>query len=188
MERLGDEALLAAVALGDDTAATVFVRRFQRRVFGLALTITGDPPTAEDVAQQTFERVWRHAGTYDARRGGVTTWVLTIARNLAIDTLRVRRATPIDHDLLAELLGAGGPAGAGADLAEGAAVADQVGRAREALRSLPVEQQRAVVLATVMGRTSTEIADAEGVPIPTVKFRIQSGLRKLRAAMAERDT
>lgn len=179
-DRLGDEALLAAVGLGEAQAATVFVRRFQRRVYGLALVITSDPTAAEDVAQRAFERAWRHAGAYDARRASVTTWLMTITRHLAIDALRLRRPellAPLD---VAELL----PPAESADPAEAAVASAEVARLRDALRQLPVEQQRAVVLATIGGRSSTEIAALEGIPIPTAKHRFQSGLRKLRALLA----
>jgi RNA polymerase sigma-70 factor (ECF subfamily) len=53
-----DEALLAGLAAGDREAAATFVRRFQRRVYGLALTVVGDPGTAEEVAQEAFVRAW----------------------------------------------------------------------------------------------------------------------------------
>ncbi len=66
-----DEALLAGFATGEPTATAVFVRRFQRRLYGLALTIVVDEGEAENVAQEAFVRAWRHAGAYDARRGSV---------------------------------------------------------------------------------------------------------------------
>ena len=88
-----DDALLAGFAVGDSDAAAAFIRRHQRRVFGLALAVVGDPVLAEDVAQEAFARAWRHAGAYDPRRGSVPTWLLTITRNLAIDAARLRRAT-----------------------------------------------------------------------------------------------
>jgi RNA polymerase sigma-70 factor (ECF subfamily) len=179
VERLGDEALLAAVGLGDGAAATAFVRRFQRKVYGLALTITGDAMLADDVAQQAFVRAWRHAGAYDARRGRVSTWLLTITRNLAIDELRLRRAAPMDPAVVAELL----PPALASDPAEAAARSDQLARLRGALAALPEAQRRAVLLATIASRTSAEIAEIESVPVPTAKFRVQSGLRKLRAAV-----
>jgi Sigma-70 region 2 len=67
-------------------------------VFGLALTIVRSTAVAEEVAQEAFLRVWRNAGAYDARRGQVATWVLTITRNLAIDALRLRgrQEQPVD--------------------------------------------------------------------------------------------
>ena len=84
---LSDEALVAGFAAGDTDAATAFVRRYQARVFGLAVTMVGDPTVAEEIAQEAFTRAWRRADSYDARRGRVVTWLLAITRNLAIDHL-----------------------------------------------------------------------------------------------------
>lgn len=183
LDRLSDEALLAAFGLGDADASAAFVRRFQRRVYGLAVTITQDAATAEDVAQRAFERAWRHASAYDGRRASVTTWLLTITRNLAIDDRRVRRPQPIDPGMLHDLLPP-----RDVDPAAEAVHSDQRTQLQAALAALPVEQQRAVVLATIGSRTSTEIADIERIPIPTAKHRIQSGLRKLsRSVRRESD-
>ena len=179
LDRLSDEALLAAVALGEGNAVVVFVRRFQRRVYGLAITIVGDRALAEDVAQQVFERAWRHGGTYDGRRAAVSTWLLTITRNLAIDTIRVRRAVPVDPWTAAELL-----APSMQDPADDAVQSEDVRRVRRALALLPEEQRRAVVLATIGGRTSTEIGLIEGVPTATAKTRLRTGLRRLRDSVA----
>ena len=181
LDRLSDEALLAAVGLEERDAAVVFVRRFQRRVFGLAVTVTGDAALADDIAQITFERAWRHAATYDARRASVTTWLLTITRNLAIDAMRVRHSVPFDPDLLSELL----PPSSSADPQQAAEDADQLGRLGVELAELPVEQRRAVLLATLAGRTASEIAAIDGIPLGTAKTRIRTGLRRLRAAVAE---
>ena len=95
---LSDEGLLAGMAVGEQAAAVAFVRRYQRRVFGLAYSMTGDAGVAEDVAQEAMIRVWKHAPVFDPRRGSVASWVLTITRNLTIDALRLRRAVPTDPD------------------------------------------------------------------------------------------
>src|ERR1700722_1502782 len=95
---ISDETLLSGMAVGDDRAGLVFVRRYQRRLFGLAKGIVGDDSLAEEVAQEAFLRVFRHAVMFDARRGSVSTWTLTITRNLAIDALRVQRGTPTDPE------------------------------------------------------------------------------------------
>ena len=68
-DRLPDETLLAGLGAGDADLAIAFVRRFQRVVYGVALTITRDPVTAEDVAQQAFEQAWRHAPRCMTRGG-----------------------------------------------------------------------------------------------------------------------
>jgi RNA polymerase sigma-70 factor (ECF subfamily) len=178
---VADDALLAGLGAGDPDAAAAFVRRFQGRVFGLALTLVGDRAVADDVAQEAFVRAWKHAGAYDARRGTVSTWLLTITRNLAIDALRAMRSTPTDPDVLAALLPAA--PGSGPD---GAAIAgDDAARVRTALAALPEEQRRAVVLARFSGLTAAEIGDREGIPLGTAKTRIRSGMVRLRDAMAE---
>ena len=179
LDRLPDDALLAALALGERDAAAVFVRRFQQRVFGLAITVTGDRALAEDVSQQAFERVWRHAASYDARRGPVLVWLLTITRNAAIDAIRVRRTVPIDPWVAADLLGP-----SHVDPATAAVASDDLCRLRIELDALPAEQRRAVLLATMGGRTTTEIGTIEGIPTPTAKTRLRTGLRRLRTVMA----
>ncbi|MGH2695358.1 MAG: sigma factor, partial [Actinomycetota bacterium] len=73
-----DETLLAGLGSGDPEAAAAFVRRYQRRLFGLALTILGDRQAAEEAAQEALVRAWKHAGAYDPRRGTVATWLLSI--------------------------------------------------------------------------------------------------------------
>jgi RNA polymerase sigma-70 factor (ECF subfamily) len=180
LDRLADDALLAAMALGEPDAAAVFVRRFQRKVYGVAILVTGDRGLAEDVAQQAFEKAWRHAASFDSRRGSVLSWLLAITRNHAIDVMRVRRAAPFDPSTLAELL----PAAVSVDPQASSEVRDQLDRLRVELEALPIEQRRAVLLATMGGRTSAEIGAIEGIPVPTAKTRLRTGLRKLRAAVA----
>ena len=183
LDQLSDDALLAALGLGDQHAAAVFVRRFQRKVYGLAYVITNDRTLAEDVAQQAFERAWRHAGSFDARRGSVPVWLLTITRNLAIDAVRVRRPDPLGPGDLAELL----PAARGSDPEASAQQQDTLRRVRVELDRLPDEQRRAVLLATIAGRTTTEIGAIEGIPIPTAKTRLRTGLGRLQSAMTVRE-
>lgn len=144
VERLADEALLAGLGTGDPEMALAFVRRFQRRVFGVTVTVLGDPALAEDVVQQTFERAWRHAPMYAARRGSVRTLLVTLAHNLAIDTIRVRRPLPLEPgDLLALSLTAA------RDQNNGAWTAG----VRAAIATLPPTQARALVIAGVHGVT-----------------------------------
>ena len=172
-----DEALLAGYATGDPRTAAAFVRRFQGRVYGLALTIVRQPPIAEEVAQETFVRVFRHAGNYDARKGRVSTWLLSIARNLAIDVTRMRRLDPVDPDVIsAELSFASQEPG----VDERDLQPDEREQLRSAITELPDDQRRALVLAAYMGRTAREISDLDDVPLGTVKTRIRTAMLKLR--------
>lgn len=182
---VADDALVAGLAVDDPDAATAFVRRFQAKVFGLALSITRDPALADDVAQISFERAWRAAVAYDTTRGSVTTWLLTITRNAAIDAVRARRATPADDEHLDRLvhvaLARTQSPDATADVASTRVDAEGVLRR---VRDLPAEQARAVVLAVLGGCTADEISRREGIPLGTAKTRIRTGLRRLRAAPA----
>ena len=95
--------------------------------------------------------------------------------------MRVRRPIPFDPDLLSHLL----PVSSAVDPQRAASDADQLGRVGVELAGLPVDQRRAVLLATLAGRTAGEIAEIEGIPLGTAKTRIRAGLRRLRAAVAE---
>jgi RNA polymerase sigma-70 factor (ECF subfamily) len=179
---LADDALVAGLAVEDADSATAFVRRFQAKVFGMALAVTRDPALAEDVAQEAFVRAWRSAATFDGVRGSVTAWLLTITRNAAIDAVRARRSVPADDDELDRLL----QATLGGDTTADAATARvEVARVLGRLRSLPPDQARSVVLAVLGGCTAEEIGRREGVPLGTAKTRIRTGLRRLRQGGAE---
>ena len=172
-----DEALLAGLAAGQTDAAAAFVRRYQARVYGLVITIVRDPGTAEEVAQETFVRAWRNAGTYDPRRGRVATWLLTIARNAAIDAMRVRRPEPLDPEIIAgRLQQAGGTVDDGVP-------PDERERVRRALAELPEPQRRALFLAAYAGRTAREIGELEHAPVGTIKTRLRAAMSKLRDSL-----
>jgi len=173
---VSDESLIAGLAGGDPEASNQFVRRFQARVFGLAVTLLSDRSAAEEVAQEAMVRAWRHAGAYDPRRGRVDTWLLSITRNLAIDHMRMRRSRPpgpADATTHESLLGR--PLADADTPAELAAVRDSVGE-------LPLAQRRALLLASLGGFTAAEIAEIEDVPLGTAKTRIRTALLKLRSS------
>jgi RNA polymerase sigma-70 factor (ECF subfamily) len=179
-----DEALLAGFGTGDPASAAAFVRRFQGRVYGVAMTIVRQPAIAEEVAQETFARVWRHAGAYDPRRGQVATWMLSIARNLAIDVTRMKRLEPVDPDLIAAELSLGTSPSPGE---AGELEPDERERLRRAIAELPEDQRRALVLAAYTGRTAREISELEDIPLGTVKTRIRTAMLKLRSELEAED-
>ncbi len=185
MPAASDDTLLASFALGDPDAAAAFIRRYQGRVYGLAKTMLGDADLAEDVAQEAFIRAWRYAPAYDARRASVHTWMLVITRNLAIDAMRLRKAQPVDPDVLT-VLELEAPTGMGPETV--AETSAEVRELRAALDNLPPEQRRAVLLAALCGRTAAEISEAESIPLGTAKTRVRTGLQKVRASMSRRRT
>jgi RNA polymerase sigma factor (sigma-70 family) len=175
-----DDELLAGFARSDPTASAAFLSRFQRRVYGLALTLLGDARAAEDAAQEAFLRAWRHAAAFDASRGSVVTWLLTITRNIAIDGLRARRAPALDIDDVLERT----PIASTPDPGDAAILDEDSQRVHRALARLPEPQRRAVVLAGMWGLSAREVAEREQIPLGTAKTRIRTGLRRLRIAMA----
>lgn len=181
-DRAADAALIAGLGVGDPPAATAFVRRFQGSVYGLAMAITRDPVVAEDVAQEAFVRAWRAAATYDPARASVTTWLLTITRNTAIDAIRTRRTTPVSPELLEDVVQ---ETFNGADPATTAVQRTDTDRALQHLAALQPDQARAVVLAVVGGCTAAEVSEHEQIPLGTAKTRIRTGLMRLRASMQE---
>jgi RNA polymerase sigma-70 factor (ECF subfamily) len=167
------------MADGDQDAAAAFVR-YQARVYGLALTIIGAPAMAEEVAQEAFVRAWRNASTYDARRGRVSTWLLTITRNAAVDAVRYQREAPFDPSLLLAMLCPEQPPAPEDDL-------DTSLDLREALSDLPREQSGPILLMAFSGMTAQEIAARDDLPLGTVKSRVRRGLQALRQRLGVRD-
>jgi len=181
-DRTDNASLIAGFAIGDESAATAFVRRFQDRVYGLAFSVTRDSGLAEDVSQEVFVRVWRAAGNYDARRASVLTWLLTITRNAAIDAIRTKRPAPVGDDMLNYLIAATMRASSAEELA---LTSLESRHAVERLRTLPPEQARAVALVVIGGCTAAEVGQRESIPLGTAKTRIRTGLQRLRDSLKE---
>lgn len=176
-----DEALLAGLGTGDPGSASVFVRRFQSRVYGAAAAIVGDGPNAAEVAQETFLRAWRHADAYDARRGSVATWLLSITRNLSIDRIRMSKSRPTEvFDVTS--IAARPSLSVGPE--DTAVISDEARRVEGVVARLSGELRRALLLASVGGYTAQDVADREGIPLGTAKTRIRTALRRVRAELA----
>jgi RNA polymerase sigma-70 factor, ECF subfamily len=151
--------------------------------YSLAYRIVGDRGTAEDVTQEAFLSLWRSGAKYDRTRGSVRTWLLGVVRNRAIDALRrqAARAPTIDLDL--ERLPDTSPV---SELTDSKALRKEAAReVRGALSMLPADQLKVIELAYFAGLTHSEIAEALGMPLGTVKGRMRLGMEKIRAALAE---
>jgi RNA polymerase sigma-70 factor (ECF subfamily) len=106
----------------------------------------------------------------------VVSWLLRITHNLSVDALRVRRPVAIDNEQFA----------AAVDPRSGhECTSDEAAAVREALRDLPIDQARSVLMACMYGYTAQQIADLDAVPLGTAKARIRLGLEKLRAAITD---
>jgi RNA polymerase sigma factor (sigma-70 family) len=174
-----DHVLLVGFAAGDAHTGPAFVRRFQGRVYGMAINMLGDQGLAEDVAQEAFVRAWKHAATYDPQRASVATWLLRITHNLAIDAVRRRRPVAIGPEMVAALT----PPGPATAVEDATVTSELAPRARAALNRLPPGQAKAVWLAAFYGHSAQQVAVSEGIPLGTAKSRIGRGLRTLRAEL-----
>jgi RNA polymerase sigma-70 factor (ECF subfamily) len=179
-----DEEVIDRIARGDREAVRTLYHRYGRLVYGLALQVVGESSAAEEVAQDVFMRAWEKAGNYRVEKAKVSTWLMRITRNRAIDVVRQRgpagsRTTSAWDDLAS----AADPAAP--DLAERAARTECDEDLRTALAALPDEQRRALDLAFFKGLTHQGIAEALREPLGTVKTRIRDAMRKLRGSIAE---
>jgi len=180
-DRAGDHAALARMARGEGDAVAELYDRHARPIYSLALRILGDTTEAEDIVQEVFSQAWQQAARYNASRGAVGAWLLTLARSRAIDRLRAKRARPgdvSDERVAGQLVDAGPPA----DLL--VLSSEQVARVRAALDELPLLQRAAIELAYYEGLTHAEIADRLEQPLGTVKTRIRLAMLKLRDVLA----
>jgi len=186
LSQLDDHVLIRLVAEAQADALGELYDRYSRLVYSLALHILRDPESAEEVTQDVFFRVWEKAETYRVEQARVSTWLTSIARNRSIDLLRRREIRPEGHSQAWEEL----PPGA-IPIADGHApehLAEQnlqAQRVQAAMAGLPPEQRQALALAFFNGLSHSEIAEALGEPLGTVKTRIRMAMQKLRASLGE---
>jgi RNA polymerase sigma-70 factor (ECF subfamily) len=172
-----DEALLTQIAEGDAAAVRALVSRKLPRVLGLAQRMLNDAGEAEDVAQETFLRVWRQAPKWRSGEARFDTWLYRVALNLCYDRLRRRREILTDDP--PELPDDAPPA-------DQALEAQDTGRAvAAALAKLPDRQREAIVLCHYQELGNIDAAAAMGVTVEAVESLLSRGRRALRAALAD---
>lgn len=182
-ERLADEELMPLVGRHDPEAFEVLYDRHGGAAYSLAYRIVGDRAAAEEVTQEAFISVWRSGARFDAARGSVRSWLLSIVRNRAIDFLRSRagKAPKLDFDDDSALEQR--PAQERTE--EEALRRETAAEVRGALGKLPGEQSKVIELAYFGGFSHSEISRILGLPMGTVKGRMRLGLEKIRGELAE---
>jgi RNA polymerase sigma-70 factor (ECF subfamily) len=182
-ERLADEELMPLVGRKDPEAFEVLYDRHGGAAYSLAYRIVGDRAAAEEVTQEAFISVWRSGARFDAARGSVRSWLLSVVRNRAIDFLRSKagKAPKLDFDDESALEQR--PAAEMTD--EEALRRETAGELRGALDNLPGEQAKVIELAYFGGFSHSEIANLLSLPMGTVKGRMRLGLEKIRGELAE---
>jgi RNA polymerase sigma factor (sigma-70 family) len=161
---------------GDQSAVAALYDRFGGLAYGLAFRVTNDATLAEDVVQDAFVAVWKQCGRFDADRGQARSWLMTIVHHKAVDAVRRRAGRPeraLPEGSEEPIAATGIPA----DLAE---IALDAAAVREAVRQVPEEQRKTIMMAYFEGLTHVEIAEKMRVPLGTVKSRLRIGLEKMR--------
>ena len=178
-----DADAVALATAGDGGGVAALYDRYARAVYSLALRIVRIDAEAEDVVQDVFAQVFRQAGRYDAARGTVVGWLMTITRTRAIDHVRARqrRGDGLGHRASeAEAANLPDP---GASQESQALTAEQIERVRRALDGLSTEQRHAIELAYYEGLSQSEIAERLAEPLGTIKSRIRTAMMRLRDAL-----
>jgi RNA polymerase sigma-70 factor (ECF subfamily) len=172
-----DEALLSRIAAGDPAAARALVARKLSRLLSLAGRMLGDAAEAEDVAQETFLRVWKQAPKWRRGEARFDTWLHRVALNLCYDRLRRRRelATGEPPELADD--------GPGPD--RGLLALDVGQRVARAMAALPDRQREAVTLCHYQELGNIEAAAVMGVSVEALESLLGRGRRALRAALVD---
>lgn len=169
-----DQLLLAKIASRDQQALADLYARYSQPVYNLAKMVARDTVIAEEVTQDVFMLVWKTPEKWQSDKGRLISWLLTVARYMAIDRLRKEKrdlmayAAPFaqdEHELKAR--------------AEPKSE-DDVRLMKSILQRLPQEQKQVVLLAYYRGMTHSQIAKHLSIPEGTVKSRLRLGLQKIR--------
>lgn len=178
--------LLERIGRQDQVAFAELYDRYASVVFSLLVRMIRFPAEAEDVLQEIFLQIWKKANTYVQAKGNVYTWIITIARNRAIDHLRATqhplRGWKMDEDVLLQLQD---------DTHQSnplvAAISSDYERFMcEGFATLSPEQRRVIEMSYYEGYTQAQISDHLELPLGTVKTRMRQGMIKLRDFLKER--
>jgi RNA polymerase sigma-70 factor, ECF subfamily len=175
-----DPALVVAIGRWREDALAEAYRRHAGAVYGLARRVLGESAIAEEVVQEVFLRLWNMPDKFDPGRGSLRSFLLAQAHGRAVDLLRADTSRRHREERDARQTAEGGY-----DIEHEVwdlALADQV---KQVMADLPQEERRAIELAYFGGRTYREVAIALGQPEGTVKSRIRTGLRRMRAGLSD---
>jgi RNA polymerase sigma factor (sigma-70 family) len=179
---LRDGELVELVAQKDAGALEALYERYGRPAYSLARRILTDETLAQDVVQEVFLSLWRDAHRFDAGRGTVATYLLSMTHHRAVDVVRreekLRRWRTSDDGLELE-------ADPKVRVEDEVLTTERRAEVRAALGELPAAQREALLLAYFGGYTQREVAALVGVPLGTVKTRMAAGMRKMKAALRD---
>jgi RNA polymerase sigma-70 factor (ECF subfamily) len=175
-----EQRLVEGLLAGNEDAVRELYARYARPVFTLGLRLLGSSEAAEELTQDVFLAAWRKAARFDPSRGRLSTWLMTIAHNLAVDHLRRETGVTRPHLVLVDEVPEVPTAGEDEVLMERDV-------AVRALGSLSDAEKRLLARAYFGGLTAREIAESDGIPLGTVKTRLRTALIKVRRANQDKE-
>ena len=175
-----DAMLVSRLLQKDVSAFEQLYDRHSRIVYGLLLRILQQAGTAEEVVQDVFLQLWRNAAQYDESRGPFVPWLLTLARNRALDTLRLKSERQRRREDQTEEMP---PVFAAPEYEKQLDEKRRAEKVRVLIGSLNPQQKKAIELAYFEGLSHTEIAAALNEPLGTVKSWIRNGLLRLKEGL-----
>ncbi len=173
------EDMIARCALGDQSAFSALYDATCAKLFAVCTRVLGKTAAAEDAMQEAYIKIWNNAGRYNVTGHSPMTWMITIARNTAIDRVRGQRG----HKDLADYEDV--LAAPGATPEQAAIAASEAGRLGGCLAALPDDRRAAIKGAYLEGRSYAELADRAGVPLNTMRTWLRRGLIALRECMSQ---
>lgn len=177
---VGDRELMAEMAAGSIDAFEAIYDRYCDRAYRVARTVCYDGGHAEDAVQDGFLSIWRSRGGYEAEKGTVAAWILTLVRRRAVDV-----AVANERHLVRSAQDDRPEPRSGEDVFEIAAAHETAQLLRASLATLPDAQAEVIALAFYGQLSHTEIAAQLGLPAGTVKGRMRLGMKKLRATVQQ---
>ena len=175
-----EQQLVEGLLGGNEDAVRALYARYARPIFTLGLRLLGSAEAAEELTQDVFLAAWRKAARFDPARGRLSTWLMTIPHNLAVDRLRRETGVTRPHLVLVEEV----PETEWVDEEEPLIERDAAIRA---LESLSDAEKRLLARAYFGGLTAREIAESDGIPLGTVKTRLRTALIKVRRANQDKE-
>lgn len=181
-ERPTDVALMEQLIRREQRALERLYDRYSGTVYSLVLRIVQQAASAEEIVQDVFLQLWRNAHLYQSSRGPLVPWLFTIARNRALDHIRMKGERQRRREDTLELQPAAIVSLDPEHMVDRQRLAERV---RAVMESLPQQQRHAIELAFFQGMTHSEIAEALRQPLGTVKSWIRTGLLRLQEALGE---
>jgi RNA polymerase sigma-70 factor (ECF subfamily) len=180
---LDDASLMELLAHNQTDALSDLYDRYGRLVYSIAINSVGDQAIAEEIVQDVFTRLWEKASTYDPRIAKVSTWLISITRNRAIDELRKIRIRPEKNSVSwAEVSQSNIPLSPGPEIETEHSWQQKM--VQEALETLSPNQREVLALAYFKGYSQSKIAEVLDMPLGTVKTRIRTAMQKLHLALS----